>query len=257
MTIWSARFESAGAAAVRIVLGAVTVRSWEASVLVRVVVRNVGKGMTAELMAGLCQRDQASYQRLIAEYGPMMYRIALRLSGGPHDAQDVLQETLLIVMAKVDTVRDPATLGAWLRRVTANTALMRLRSRREVPAAEPEFAGVEFGPDGSRVQPVYAWPVLPEDELLRREARDVLEAAVDQLPDAARQVYVLAEIEELPREEVAELLGISREAVRVRLHRARTALRQVLEHYFAERQMLVTPRHDHTNAQPTTEDQQT
>jgi DNA-directed RNA polymerase specialized sigma24 family protein len=71
--------------------------------------------MTSELIAGL---------------RPALYRIALRLTDGPHDAQDVLQETLPTVMAKVDTVQDPALLGPWLRRVTVNTALMRLRAPR-------------------------------------------------------------------------------------------------------------------------------
>lgn len=193
--------------------------------------------MTAELIAGLRSLDQASYRQLIDEYGPALYRIALRLTNGPHDAQDVLQETLLTVMAKVDTVQDPAMLGPWLRRVTVNTALMRLRARREEPRAGLGTGGTEFTPDGRRTRPVSLWPPLPEDELLRREARGVLEAVVSRLPDGARQVYVLAEIEELPREEVAELLGVSREAVRVRLHRARTILRQALEDYFAERRL--------------------
>lgn len=200
--------------------------------------------MTTDLIAGLRTRDQASYQQLFTDFGPAMYRIALRLTGGPHDAQDVLQETLLTVMAKVDTVNDPAQLGAWLRRVTVNTALMRLRARREEPVAELGSDGSEFTAAGLRARPVPTWPPLPEDELLRREAGSVLEAAVSQLPEGAREVYVLAEIEDLPREEVAELLGLSREAVRVRLHRARTTLRQALEDYFAERRMIPSPRRD-------------
>jgi RNA polymerase sigma-70 factor (ECF subfamily) len=211
--------------------------------------------MTADLIAGLRSRDQASYQQLIAEYGPALYRIALRLTDGPHDAQDVLQETLLTVMAKVDTVQDPAMLGPWLRRVTVNNALMRLRGRREEPISGLGPAGTEFTPDGRRTHPVSSWPPLPEDELLRREARGVLEAAVSQLPDGAREVYVLAEIEDLPREEVAELLGVTREAVRVRLHRARTTLRQALEDYFAERRVLASPQHQRRIRNTETEDE--
>jgi RNA polymerase sigma-70 factor (ECF subfamily) len=82
----------------------------------------------------------------------------------------------------------------------------------------------------------------------------VLEAAVSELPAAAREVYVLAEIEDLPRDEVAELLGVSRAAVRVRLHRARTTLRQALEDYFAERRMLTSPRADRAIPNRGTED---
>lgn len=184
----------------------------------------------------------------------MLYRIALRLTDGPHDAQDVLQETLLTVMAKVDTVHDPAMLGAWLRRVTVNNALMRRRVCREEPVGELGAGDAEFTPDGNRAQPVSSWPPLPEAELLRRETRDVLEAAVSRLPDGAREVYVLADIEDLPRDEVAELLGVSREAVRVRLHRARTSLRQQLQDYFAERHMLTTRWRDREISTRGTED---
>lgn len=210
--------------------------------------------MTGELIAGLRGRDQASYRQLITEYGPALYRIALRLTDGPHDAQDVLQETLLTVMAKVDTVHDPAMLPAWLRRVTVNNALMRRRACREEPVSGLGPGGTEFTRDGDRVQPVSSWPPLPEAELLRRETRGVLEAAVRELPDGAREVYVLADIEELPRDEVAELLGVSRDAVRVRLHRARTTLRQALEDYFAERAMLTSRRRDREISSRGTED---
>jgi RNA polymerase sigma-70 factor (ECF subfamily) len=209
--------------------------------------------MTAELIAGLRGRDQASYRQLITEYGPALYRIALRLTDGPHDAQDVLQETLLTVMAKVDTVHDPAMLGAWLRTVTVNNALMRRRRSREEPVGELG-AGDGFTADGNRVQPVSSWPPLPEAELLRRETRGVLEAAVRELPVGAREVYVLADIEDLPREEVAALLDISRDAVRVRLHRARTTLRQALEDYFAERRMLTSRRPEREISSRGTED---
>ena len=220
-----------------------TIGHWFASEWVSAIALTVDVGwvMTTDLIAGLCSRDQASYQQLIADFGPAMYRIALRLTGGPHDAQDVLQETLLTVMAKVDTVNDPAQLGAWLRLVTANTALMRLRARREEPVGGMGSDGSEFTPAGLRAHPVPTWPPLPEDELLRQEAGNVLEAAVGRLPAGAREVYVLAEIEDLPREEVADLLGVSREVVRVRLHRARTTLRQALEDYFAERRVTSSP----------------
>ena len=204
---------------------------------------NLGWVMTTDLIAGLRSRDQASYQRLIADFGPCMYRIALRLTGGPQDAQDVLQETMLTVMAKVDTIEQPDLLGAWLRRVTVNTALMRLRTRRGEPLSGVGSDDVEFTAGGRRIHPVLSWPPLPEDELLRRETRTVLEAAVSSLPDGAREVYVLAEIEDLPREEVAEILGVTREVVRVRLHRARTSLRQTLEDYFAERRTATSQRH--------------
>jgi RNA polymerase sigma-70 factor (ECF subfamily) len=191
--------------------------------------------MAAELISGLRRREQASYQRLLAEYGPGLYRIALRLTGHQQDAEDVLQESLLTVMARIDTLSHPDALGAWLRRVVVNAALMRLRSRRREPVPELEVPEFDFTPEGDRVRRVCAWPPLPEDEVLHREARDVLAAAVARLPAGARQVYLLAEVESVPYGEVADILNISEGAVRTRLHRARLALREVLEDYFAER----------------------
>ena len=211
--------------------------------------------MTAELITGLRNRDQASYRRLIAEYGPSLYRIVLRLTHTEHDAQDVLQETFLTVLTKVDTVRDPALLGAWLRKVAVNTALMRLRGRREDPTGDWEAATSEFTPDGRRTQPVSSWPPLPENELLRREARGVLEEAVGELPDGAREVYVLADIEGVAARGSCRT---ARDLTRSRsnsLHRARTTLRQELEDYFTERHALVSSTGRHADPERETEDE--
>jgi len=190
--------------------------------------------MAPELVAGLKMRDQAAFQRLVALHGPALYRIALRITGQAQDAEDVVQESLLIVMAKIDTLADPSALGAWLRRVVVNAALTRLRARDREPVAVPDTLDWAFTTDGRHSRQALGWPPCPEGEALRREARDVLEAAVVRLPQGARQVYVLAEIESLPYNEVAEALSISEGAVRVRLHRARLALREVLADYFTE-----------------------
>jgi RNA polymerase sigma-70 factor (ECF subfamily) len=188
-----------------------------------------------DLCMALARRDPAAFSELVQQYGPVLYRIALRFTGHRQDAEDVLQETLLKVVTKIDTVTDPAALPGWLRRVTVNAALMRLRSRNREPDPLDELPENLFTADGRHNRAVLPWPGLPEDAALRGEARTVLAAAVAELPDGSRAVYALADIEGLDHAEVAELLNISPGAVRMRLHRARLALREVLAGYFTDR----------------------
>lgn len=186
----------------------------------------------AELAAALRRREPAAFTRLLAEYGTVLYRLARRLTGDAGDAEDVVQEVLLTAYAKIDTLQDPTALGGWLRRIAVNTALMRLRARGQEPAPMP--GDLEWTPQSGHVQLPPGWSIQPEDMLLRQEVREVLGAAVDRLSGGARAVYVLAEIEGVSYSETAGLLGISEGAVRVRLHRARLALRDALEYYFRD-----------------------
>lgn len=188
--------------------------------------------MSANLVAALKRKDPMAFEQLLAKHGAMLYRVALRMMGKPEEAEEVLQETLLAVYEKIDTFDEQGALTTWLYRIVTNNALMRLRARgraRETPL-EPE--GLAFSADGHMVHEVAEWNLSPEDALLRQEARTVLQQAVDHLPEAYRAVYVLAEIEGLPHQEIATLLDLTIPTVKTRLHRARISLREVLADYF-------------------------
>jgi RNA polymerase sigma-70 factor (ECF subfamily) len=136
------------------------------------------------------------------------------------------------VVRKIHTFEGRAALGSWLYRVATNTALLKIRGRRadrEVPL-EPQLPS--FLPDGHRLgDPAYVsadWSQTPETELLSREIRDILQRAIDGLPDTYRAVLVLRDIEGLSNEAVAEVVGETVPAVKSRLHRARMALREEL-----------------------------
>ena len=105
-----------------------------------------------------------------------------------------------------------------------------LREQRRVPEP-PE----DFGEDGTRRTPTRPWLSRPEQELLDREASQCIEGAVARLPEIHRDVYVLADVEDLSNAEIAALLGLSVAAVKSRLHRARLLMRQALAPYFEER----------------------
>lgn len=191
-----------------------------------------GVGMSADLVAALKQKDPKAFEQLLAKHGAMLYRVAMRFMGWREEAEEVVQETLLTVYEKIHTFDEQAALSTWLYRIVVNTALMRLRTRardREVPL---EPAGPEFTEAGQMARDVADWDLSPEDNLLRQETLTVLRQAVDRLTEPYRAVYVLAEIEGLPHQEIATMLELTVPTVKVRLHRARLALREELADYF-------------------------
>ncbi len=173
-------------------------------------------------------------QRVFAEYAPRVYRLARLLLGNDTDAEDVTQQVFLQVVRKLSGFRGDSTLSTWLNRVAVNAALAYrkqrgLRHRHEL-SEPPE----EFTEGGSHVLPVRR-PPEPLPELLARELHEQIDRALLQLPEMYRDVFVLADVEERPNQEVADLLGLSLPAVKSRLHRARLLMRQALAPYFEEK----------------------
>jgi RNA polymerase sigma-70 factor (ECF subfamily) len=149
------------------------------------------------------------------------------------EAEDVLQEAFLSAFKAIDSFDGRSSLGTWLHRITYNAALMRLRKRRPemVSVDEPQLA-----PDGGEMpRQFFDWCCLPEEEYETDEARAELNQAIRELPEKLKAVFILRELEGQSTNETAEILDISAEAVKVRLHRARLWLRERLSDYFSER----------------------
>jgi len=173
--------------------------------------------------------DQQAYERLIREHAGRMLAVARRLLGTEDEAQDALQDALISAVRSIHAFQGNARLGTWLHRIAVNAALMRLRSRRRHPERSIEDLLPRFGSDGhwSRVLP--AWSESPSRLLEREETRAMVRRLIDDLPDDYRTVLVLRDIEGLSTQEAAEALAISAGAIKTRLHRARQALRRLLE----------------------------
>lgn len=185
----------------------------------------------ADLVARLQAGDQAAYAQLVEEHAGKIYRLALRLMGNEADAEDVLQETFLSAFKSIDRFEARSSLSTWLYRIASNAALMRLRRK------EPEQVSVDEPlerDDGELVpRQLFDFCCLPEEDLLRDEARAELNRAIDELPPSLRSVFVLRDIEGLSTEETAEALDLSVSAVKSRLMRARLKLRERLSLYFS------------------------
>lgn len=181
-----------------------------------------------ELVRRLREGDPGAYELLVRQYAERLLILARALLGDPDAARDVVQETFLAVLKNVQDFRHRSRLGTWLHRITVNAALMRLRrgARRQEIELEPLLPA--FDEEGRHARPVPQWPAEAEERLLRREVASHVRACVGRLPEDYRVVVVLRDLEELDTATTARLLGITPNAVKIRLHRARQALAGLL-----------------------------
>jgi RNA polymerase sigma-70 factor, ECF subfamily len=149
-------------------------------------------------------------------YAERLFNVARAILRDEAEAEDVLQDAYVRAYEHLSELRDPARLGSWLTRIVAHESKARLRKRR--------VADLTYVP----IRAVHALSTDPEQEALGKQLQGVLAAAIDELPVGYRAVFVLRDMEGLSTAEVAKSLGMSRQAVKTRLHRARAALRDSL-----------------------------
>ncbi|MBS2031128.1 MAG: sigma-70 family RNA polymerase sigma factor [Deltaproteobacteria bacterium] len=177
-----------------------------------------------------------AFEALVRRHSGRVYRLALRMTGSAQDAEEITQETFLSAHQGLARFRGEAAVTSWLHRIAANFALMRLRHRRISGAAEEQLTQ-SVGPHEDRAPPAYPIAqasVHTEQHLLDVELRRAIEQAVDRLPDEYRVVFLLRDVEDLSYEEIAEATSSTVPAIKSRLHRARLALRQAIQDFYAE-----------------------
>jgi RNA polymerase sigma-70 factor, ECF subfamily len=180
------------------------------------------------------QTGPPTMEQVFRDYAPRIYNLAWRMLGNDADAEDVTQDVLLQLMRKLDTFRGESAFPTWLHRVTVNAALAHRRkraSRDEHRIRDPLDSFLE---NGMHAGPVRNWWIAPDQEVLDRETRELIDKAIANLPEIYRHVYVLADVEGLSNAEIGEMLGLSVSAVKSRLHRARLLMRSALASHFEE-----------------------
>lgn len=161
-----------------------------------------------------------------------LYRLALRLTGDPAAAEDVVQETFLKLIAGADRFEGRSRLGTWLYRVAYNASIDRLRERQKL-APVPGEADDDALP---MPQALVELRLSPEAMLRDAELRAALETAIQALSPPLRAAFLLRDVEGLTTAEAAEALGLSEANLKVRLHRARLLLRERLSAFVAGRE---------------------
>lgn len=176
----------------------------------------------------------AGGERLVRELGPRMFAVARRYFDQDEDAWDSVQDALLSAVKSIDRFDARSRLNTWLHRIVVNACLMRLRTRRRRPETSIEEMLPTFVPDGHAAKPAEPWRRAGETGIEAREAATLVRRALQQLPDGYREVLILRDVEGLDTAEAAAALGITENAVKTRLHRARLALRGLLDPHFRE-----------------------
>jgi RNA polymerase sigma-70 factor (ECF subfamily) len=183
------------------------------------------------LVAGLRAGDERAYERVVRLHSPRLLAVTRRILQNEEDARDAVQDAFLSAFRSLGSFHGGARFSTWLHRIGVNAALMKLRSRQrkqELPITDllPKFLG-----DGHPAEPAAPWE--PVEKLLeRQETRELVRRYIAELPEDYRTVLLLRDIEELDTEQAAEQLGINPGAVKTRLHRARQALRTLLDRHF-------------------------
>ncbi len=191
-------------------------------------------GGTAEdaLLARVRCGHEAACEEFVRRFGGQMLAVARRFLRCEHDAADAVQEAFLSAFRSIRDFAGGSKISTWLHRIVVNACLMKLRSARSRNATSIESLLPTFDETGHNARHVAAWSESAADQLHASEMRIKVRECIDRLPDAYRVVLLLRDIEQIDTQEAAQRLGISTAALKVRLHRARQALRTLLEPYF-------------------------
>jgi len=203
----------------------------------------VGEATSDPELAALRVGDESAFQTLIQRYHGPMLRLAMNYVGDRGVAEDVVQETWLTCLRSLDRFEGRSSLKTWLFGILVNVA----RSRRRKESRILPFASLwrrddsdrrrstvdesRFGSDGMWRDGPGSWDNVPESKVLGDETVQLVRSAIDALPPKQREVILLRDVAGFDATEVSGLLGISAANERVRLHRARAAVRQRLEEY--------------------------
>lgn len=185
----------------------------------------------AKLLDRLRNGDDAAYEELVRTHGGRMLSVAKRMLRNEDDARDAVQDAFLSAFRAIDRFEGGSRIGTWLHRIVVNAALMKLRTRRRKPEEPLDPLLPRFLHDGHMERPAQAWSRSADELLESAETRQLVLDRITELPETYRTILLLRDVEGLDTEETSKALEISPGAVKTRLHRARLALRELLDPY--------------------------
>lgn len=178
-----------------------------------------------ELVSRALARDEAAVRTIMQANNRRLYRLARGILRNDAEAEDVVQDTYVRAFTHLEQFRGDSSLSTWLSRIAMNEALGRLR--RQKPGVE--LSTLDRAPQAQIIPFPLASTDDPEKSMAQREIQQVVEHAIDELPEPFRLVFMTRVIEGMNVEETAEILGLKPETVKTRLHRARNMLRENVE----------------------------
>ena len=189
-------------------------------------------GPEVEFLASLRAGDEWAYETLVSRYAGRLLAVARRLLRCEEDSADAVQDTFVSAFRAIHSFGGQCRLGTWLHRILINACLAKLRSRSRRPTVSIADLLPRFDGPGHHASPVAPWSETAPARLASAETRAQVRACIDRLPESYRTVLLLRDMEGLDTDETAQLMGTSWAVVKTRLHRARQALRTLLEPFF-------------------------
>ena len=173
-----------------------------------------------------------AFEEIVSRYESKAYNLAMRFTRNQEDAEEVVQDVFTTVFRKIDGFQGKSAFSSWLYRIIVNAAFMKLRKRKQSNTISLED-----------LSPMVRQQCLERENLaharsdaaaFQRELREILQSAIDRLPEQYRVVFILRDVDGLSNQEVSEILDLSIPAVKSRLHRSRLMLRKKLQRYYDE-----------------------
>ncbi len=180
------------------------------------------------LVQRIISRDQDAFTELINIYGDRVYNLAVKILRNSSDAEDVFQETFIVVFEKIGSFNERSDLFTWIYRIATNFALMKVRHGKRETVTEKDLDYY----DTKQTIPSVSSSIYPEQIVLNEELKHELDKALQRIPQMYRTIFILRDLENLSTAETAAILDISESNVKVRLRRARLFLRDELCFYF-------------------------
>ena len=182
-----------------------------------------------DLVSALKAGDPRAAEFLVRRHAPWMLAVARRITQDKALAEDCVQDALINALRKIEGFEARSSLKSWLHRIVVNQALLRLRTRKRQNEEPIDELLPAFDENACRIEQPWQRLATPDEILERKDLRELVLSKIDQLPESYRIILLLRDIQEMTTQEVAEALELTELNVRVRLHRARSALKKLLE----------------------------
>ena len=178
--------------------------------------------------------EPEAFDRFTEHFRVRIFHYSLLMCGQREDAEEVAQDALLKVFENFDQLQDPGRVRAWVFQIAKNACLMKRRKSVFAPTHEISLdEEPNYEENGHKLE-IPDWSSLPDRQYLQSELREALHRAIREVPPNYRSVILLRDVEELSTQETAQILDLTEDVVKQRLHRARLAVRQKMDEYLRE-----------------------
>jgi RNA polymerase sigma-70 factor (ECF subfamily) len=185
------------------------------------------------VIEGLGEKDPGTIDKFIKQYSRPLFGVILNYTKNPADAEEILQDTFLKIINKIDTFREGSPLWPWMRRIAINNAIMWLRKNKPKQEKTLNFEDMTpaFNSQGEFKEPVFSWTLDPEDLYMNSELATELYNAIQSLPVEYRIPLILKDVEGYSLKQISSLIQLKEPTTKTRIHRARSFVRERISKY--------------------------